>query len=196
MKGFEFRLLCLDFELRLFKLKKNSKPVSRILSPRKGPVIDLRLQSPAAFSNLPFAASTKGTGASSSVHYVPRYTWFCNLRGVRHPMLPPNPVGSYPTFSPLPEGGYFLLHLHDLTAIFPLRSAVLFVVRTFLLPMAGDRPACCAAKVLNFIQSGATDTFQKEPNKLVDIPSLEHGKADPLLHHLCISLQYNGKSCR
>lgn len=52
------------------------------------------------------------------------------------------PVGSYPTFSPLPAsrlrtrmpnaGGYFLLHDFALASDFPLRSGSPFVARTFL----------------------------------------------------------------
>jgi hypothetical protein len=53
-------------------------------------------------------------------------------------MLPPQPVSSYLTFSPLSSealamaDGYFLLHCYTLADIFPLGSMVPFVARTFL----------------------------------------------------------------
>ncbi len=56
-----------------------------------------------------------------------RCTWSCNPQSVRLPMSPPAPVGSYPTFSPLPGrfprketrgcGGYSLLRMHELTSV-------------------------------------------------------------------------------
>lgn len=65
-----------------------------------------------------------------------RYTWSFNPWCVRLPASPPRPVSSCLTFSPFPRrygrGGYFLLHLHTLTDIFPLGSMALCVVRTFL----------------------------------------------------------------
>jgi hypothetical protein len=88
-----------------------------------------------------------------------RYTWSFNPSGVRLPVLPPEPVSSYLTFSPFPfafaQGGYFLLHYYTLTDIFPLGSMVLCVARTFLpghrlLSGRGDGTACCSAKVINY----------------------------------------------
>ncbi len=46
-------------------------------------------------------------------------------------------VGSYPTFSPLPCGGCFLLRLSAVADCFPLGSGMLCVARTFLSPV-GD----------------------------------------------------------
>jgi hypothetical protein len=82
------------------------------------------------------------------------YIWLCNPKDVRLTMLPQSPVRFYRTFSPVPgydtskPGGYFLLRCYPLSKIFPLRSTVLCVARTFLIPIARDaikRPA--AAKV-------------------------------------------------
>jgi len=64
-----------------------------------------------------------------------RYTWSFNPWGVRLPVSPREPVGSYPAFSPLSRhrrDGFFLLHCHTLADIFPLGSMALFVARTFL----------------------------------------------------------------
>jgi hypothetical protein len=53
-------------------------------------------------------------------------------------MLPPGPVSSYLTFSPLSRrkhDGYFLLHYYTLAGIFLLGSMALFVAR-----LAADFP--------------------------------------------------------
>ncbi|MDE6634806.1 MAG: hypothetical protein K2J96_06100, partial [Bacteroidaceae bacterium] len=49
----------------------------------------------------------------------------------------------YPTFSPLPFGGSFLLHRQVLADFFPLGSGLLSVARTFLFPLfdSGQRQA-------------------------------------------------------
>lgn len=66
------------------------------------------------------------------------YTWLCNPRDVRLMMLPSPPVRFYRTFSPVPQydtsnrGGYFLLRYYPLSKIFPLRSTVPCIARTFL----------------------------------------------------------------
>ena len=71
-----------------------------------------------------------------------RYTWSFNPSDIRLPMLPPEPVSSYLTFSPLSRqkcrDGYFLLHYYTLADIFPLGSMALFVARTFLPPPTGE----------------------------------------------------------
>ena len=71
-----------------------------------------------------------------------RYTWSFSPSGVRLPVLPPVPVSSYLTFSPLSRrfgrDGYFLLHYYTLTDIFRLGRMVLCAVRTFL-PVFFDR---------------------------------------------------------
>jgi len=58
------------------------------------------------------------------------------------------------TLIPLSEAegdGYFLLHYYILADIFPLRSMVLFVDRTFLSANRRiDGTACCSAKVINY----------------------------------------------
>ena len=73
-----------------------------------------------------------------------RYTWSFNPWGVRLPVSPQEPVSSCLAFSPFPlyfcSGGFFLLHLHILTDIFPLGSMVLCIARTFL-PRFGFRSA-------------------------------------------------------
>ena len=60
-------------------------------------------------------------------------------------------VGSYPTFSPLPCGGCFLLRLSAVTDCFPLGSGMPCVARTFLRPYTdGGRPVSFrTAKILN-----------------------------------------------
>ena len=68
-------------------------------------------------------------------------------------MLPPDPVSSYLTFSPLPldkaQGGFFLLHYYTFSDIFPLGNMVLCVARTFLSANRRiDETACCCTKVL------------------------------------------------
>ncbi len=87
-----------------------------------------------------------------------RYTWSFNPSGVRHPVLPQEPVSSYLAFSPFPrhfgQGGYFLLHYYTLTDIFPLGSMVLCVVRTFLSACRrNDGTARCNAKIHNHGES-------------------------------------------
>jgi hypothetical protein len=60
------------------------------------------------------------------------------------------------TLSPLGEaegGGFFLLHFYTLADIFPLRSMMLCVDRTFLPYLSkaggrGDGTTCCAAKIV------------------------------------------------
>ena len=69
-----------------------------------------------------------------------RYTWSYNPQAGRLPGSPRTPVSSYLTFSPLSRyaygyrDGYFLFRYYALADIFPLGSAVLCVVRTFLRP--------------------------------------------------------------
>lgn len=57
-------------------------------------------------------------------------------------MSPSKVVGSYPAFSPLPlQAVIFFCIFHNLTAIFQLRRAVLYVARTFLSRLiASDKP--------------------------------------------------------
>ena len=80
-----------------------------------------------------------------------------NIHGIStHKVYPDDPLlnqheSSYLSFSPLPEGGYFLRHL--LSYIFmqahPLDGVVLYVVRTFLFQHAESDRAVYAAKIGN-----------------------------------------------
>ena len=87
-------------------------------------------QLPADFSSLP-----PGNGRAA---LDCRCIWPCNTWDVRPPVSPSEPVGSYPTFSPLPlpalpdRGGCFLSLILDVAADFPLGSMPLCVARTFL----------------------------------------------------------------
>ena len=61
-------------------------------------------------------------------------------------------VGSYPTFSPLPCGGCFLLRLSAVADCFPLGSGMLCVARTFLSPVGDSgRPVSFQSTKLHFL---------------------------------------------
>lgn len=73
-----------------------------------------------------------------------RYIWPCNSQEVRLDMSPYRPVGSYPTFSPLPrtrwlEAVIFCHLIPDVAAGFPLENAMLCVARTFLFMTSIER---------------------------------------------------------
>ena len=74
-------------------------------------------------------------------------------------MLPPGPVSSYLTFSPLSRqrrDGYFLLHYYTLADIFPLGSMVLCVARTFLPDKSGRWNSLLRYKDNNLLLIGYT----------------------------------------
>lgn len=102
-------------------------------------VIYLGLLSPTGSIDLP-------TGIRRAAQ--PAYLVFQPLRFTWHPMSPWNPVGSYPTISPITCESlsrnhwlvYFLLHLlfPDESGPFLLGSKVPYAARTFLPHIAGD----------------------------------------------------------
>ena len=118
--------------------KKASRPISRVLcgvTPRlsfifRRVVVEASEESPTPASRSTLRRRvfrpTRTSSPQASV-YMNFQLPMCTAR-----MSPWRLVSSYLTFSPLPEGGCFLLHWFALADNFPLESEMLCAARTFL----------------------------------------------------------------
>lgn len=126
---------------------RNSSPVSRVLYPSicmRAFVIYLRYVSPRSSIVLPSDTQRQSHLRSTAPYKVRESSEQLSNIGLRElstshlhgTHVAMRPVSSYLTFSPLPAyaGGCFLLQTFALADDFPLRSGLLFVARTFLLP--------------------------------------------------------------
>ena len=128
-------------------LKNSRNDISRVLYRQKPvSVIYLDLRSPVDSSSLP-------PGKRRAI-LICRYIWPCNSWDVRPPVSPSEPVGSYPTFSPLLscDSGSFLSLIPDVTAGFPLGNMVPCVARTFL-PGVPGRQTSFLPLILSYFKS-------------------------------------------
>ena len=126
-------------ERKLLKKQRDCKPgsVLRVLPKRSDavPAIYLRRRSHVVSIVLP--SGSDGPPSLALAASEDRSRRVAGLRelstsGVHSPRVATRLVGSYPTFSPLPFGGFFLLHVQAIADFYPLGSGAPCVARTFL----------------------------------------------------------------